>query len=101
MRSAFVTLLLIVAACGGGGPKPNVPTNGKPVVKREPALDEVHFASTKQLTFGGENAEAYWSWGGDQLMMQASPNSSVSCDRIYRFKTGDPKNMTQVSNGKG
>jgi Tol biopolymer transport system component len=99
MRSLLLVTVTLLAACGGGSPTPNVPTSGKPL-KRDPSVDEVHFASVKQLTFGGENAEAYWSWGGDQLMMQASP-AGVSCDRIYRFKTSDAKNMTQVSNGKG
>ena len=26
---------------------------------------ETHLANLRQLTFGGENAEAYWSWAGD------------------------------------
>ena len=36
------------------------------------------------LTAGGENAEAYWSWAGDQLILQARP-PGAACDRIFRM----------------
>ncbi len=99
-RRSPVGLLFVFAACGGGEPAPKVPVNDKPVGKRDPSADEVHFSSVKQLTFGGENAEAYWSWGGDQLILQAR-TGAMECDRIYRTKKSDVKTMTPVSNGKG
>ena len=34
--------------------------------------DEKHFKSLKQLTFGGDNAEAYWSFNGQLLSFQVT-----------------------------
>jgi Tol biopolymer transport system component len=65
--------------------------------KVEPPSSEPHLRDIKQLTFGGENAEAYWSFDGQQLIMQA--HRGEGCDQIYRLKPGaDP---VRVSNGKG
>jgi len=43
---------------------------------------EKHFTSIRQLTNGGENAEAYWSWSGDALIMQ-STSREAGCDQIF------------------
>ncbi len=43
-----------------------------------------HFKSVKQLTFGGDNAEAYWSYDDKKLVFQArNPRWNVSCDQIF------------------
>ncbi len=76
----------------GKGP-PIVPPKGE-------AEAEVHLADVRQLTFGGENAEAYWAFGGDQLILQARLGDA-GCDRIYRMKLDDPKSLIPVSSGKG
>ena len=34
--------------------------------------DEVHFKSLKQINFGGDNAEAYWSFDDKQLVFQSN-----------------------------
>lgn len=62
--------------------------------------DETHLANIRQLTFGGENAEAYWSHDGQQLIMQ-STRPGVTCDQIYRASPTDPAMQTMVSSGKG
>src|SRR5215510_10627482 len=36
-----------------------------------PTEPEVHLKDPVQLTFGGENAEAYWSFDGSKLIYQA------------------------------
>jgi len=57
--------------------------------------DEKHFRTLKQLTFGGDNAEAYWSFGGDRLIFQSTnPAWGESCDQIYVFNpfTDDLRN---------
>jgi Tol biopolymer transport system component len=68
----------------------------------EPAHpDEPHLADLRQLTFGGENAEAYWSWSGKELILQSRP-SGQGCDRIHRMDWMDEKApMRPVSNGQG
>jgi TolB protein len=61
--------------------------------------EEKHLKNVRQLTFGGQNAEAYWSPDGKKLIFQASPEG-VPCDRIYilDLETGKTE---QVSSGKG
>ncbi|MFT3885829.1 MAG: hypothetical protein QM724_10470 [Flavobacteriales bacterium] len=50
------------------------------------APGEKHFAHLKQLTFGGDNAEAYWSFGGSLLSFQAHNKSwGDDCDQIFTF----------------
>ena len=60
---------------------------------------ERHLTNIKQLTFGGENAEAYFSFDGKQLIFQ-SKRDGHPCDRIYRMNI-DGSNLQQVSNGEG
>lgn len=57
---------------------------------------ERHFKRIKQLTFGGDNAEAYWSFSGKQLVFQSTnPAWGEECDQIHvldPFKA-DTRNM--------
>jgi Tol biopolymer transport system component len=47
---------------------------------------ETHFRSLKQLTFGGDNAEAYWSFNDQQLVFQSNFSKwDVNCDQIFYF----------------
>lgn len=60
---------------------------------------EKHLANIKQLTFGGENAEAYFSSNGKQLIFQSKRDGN-GCDRIYSMNV-DGTATKQVSNGEG
>src|SRR2546421_3061873 len=60
---------------------------------------EKHLKNMKQLTFGGENAEAYFSFDGKQLIFQ-SKRDGRQCDQIYRMNI-DGSNVRMVSNGEG
>lgn len=45
---------------------------------------ETHFKSLRQLTFGGDNAEAYWSFDDSTLVFQAKNEKwGAHCDQIY------------------
>jgi Tol biopolymer transport system component len=70
---------------------------GKPYVQSLP--DEKRFKDIRQLTFGGENAEAYFSPDGTKLIYQATLEKG-SCDQqfVLDLATG---NVTRVSSGKG
>lgn len=47
---------------------------------------ETHFKSLKQLTFGGDNAEAYWNFANDRLVFQVTNKAwGDSCDQIRWF----------------
>ena len=45
---------------------------------------EGHLKNIRQLTWGGNNAEAYWSFSGDQLIFQSDyAEWGVECDQIF------------------
>lgn len=60
---------------------------------------EKHLRNIKQLTFGGENAEAYFSTDGKQLIFQ-STRDGRECDQIYSMNV-DGSNVRLISNGDG
>jgi TolB protein len=60
---------------------------------------ENHLKNVRQLTFGGENAEAYFSFDGKQLIFQ-SKRDGHPCDQIYRMNV-DGSNLKMISNGEG
>lgn len=53
----------------------------------------------KQLTAGGENAEAYWSPDGRRLIFQ-STRDDLKCDQIF-IMNADGSDQHMVSTGKG
>src|SRR5689334_4088997 len=61
--------------------------------------EEKHLRNIKQLTFGGENAEAYFSGDGRQLIFQ-SKRDGRACDQIYTMNA-DGSNVHMVSTGDG
>ena len=60
---------------------------------------EPHLSNIRQLTFDGENAEAYFSSDGRRLIFQ-STHGGAGCDQIYTMNV-DGSALTRVSNGKG
>ena len=68
--------------------------------------DESHLRNVQQLTFGGDNAEAYWSFDGKAITFQrTSVKDGVPCDQIYYGKVptkpGEKFTYKLVSTGKG
>jgi Tol biopolymer transport system component len=60
---------------------------------------EQHLSNVRQLTFEGENAEAYFSFDGRRLILQ-STRGGAACDQIYKMNV-DGTGLTRVSSGKG
>jgi TolB protein len=60
---------------------------------------EKHLRGIKQLTFGGENAEAYWSFDGKQITLQ-STREGLKADQIF-VMNADGSSSRMVSTGKG
>jgi TolB protein len=60
---------------------------------------EKHLRNIRQLTFGGENAEAYFSADDKQLIFQ-STRDGRQCDQIYTMNI-DGSKVKMVSNGEG
>jgi Tol biopolymer transport system component len=91
---ALVAAVLVSAlgACGEESP-------ASPAVSREPFPGERRLENVRQLTFGGQNAEAYWSFAGDRLVFQSTrPPHAV--DQIY-VMGADGSSPRLVSTGKG
>ena len=118
--------LLLLSACGGSptgapGPtgksetksevKPETKPEAKPETKPEaapeaktdpsvPLAGERHFAGKlRQLTDGGENAEAYFS-GDEQRLVFQSTREGDACDQIYTMDVATAA-VQRVSSGKG
>ncbi len=98
----FLGMLIILAACNNSSKT----TNGTAVTAdtlRYP--EESHFKNIQQLTFGGDNAEAYWSFDGKMLVFQrTSIKDGLPCDQIFVGKVpkpGKPFEYKLLSTGKG
>jgi TolB protein len=61
--------------------------------------DEKHLRNVKQLSFGGQNAEAYFSADGKKLIFQ-STREDLKCDQIFTMNI-DGSDLHMVSTGKG
>ncbi len=63
------------------------------------AAEDRHLKNLRQLTSGGSNAEAYFSWDGKRIIFQSS-REGYRCDQIFTMKT-DGSDVRLVSTGKG
>jgi TolB protein len=77
----------------------------QPVADSMHYANEKHFKNIQQLTFGGDNAEAYFSFNGKYLVFQkTNPKEGIECDQIFIGKIpkkGEPFVPKMVSTGKG
>ena len=92
MKIALIVLIQIAATFSsfGFGPATDDPL-------RLP--EEKHLRNIRQLSFGGENAEAYFSADGKKLIFQ-STRDGRACDQIYTMNI-DGSDARMVSTGKG
>ncbi len=108
-KVVVVTLfLMIMSACHVfHGSKADGRTGATKIVNKVMYEQEKkHFKSVKQLTFGGDNAEAYWSFDDTKLVFQArNPRWNVPCDQIFIMNADQPLDSVHmpkmVSTGKG
>ena len=63
-----------------------------------PAGAERHLVNVRQLTSGGENAEAYFSPDGRRLIYQTNPGTPGTCDQIFSMNI-DGSDKRQLSKG--
>jgi TolB protein len=68
--------------------------------------EEKHFKNLQQLTFGGDNAEAYFSADSKWLIFQRTdPKDGIKCDQMFIGKVpelpGEPFEPRAISSGKG
>jgi len=58
---------------------------------------EKHLKNITQLTFGGDNAEAYWSFDGSKLVFQANNKAwGLECDQIFVMDASKPLDSLEI-----
>jgi TolB protein len=94
-RSVTITLSVALASCTHGE------TRGTPAagIAALALPQERHLRNIRQLTFGGENAEAYFSFDGRELVFQ-STRDGRQCDQEY-VMGADGSAPRMVSTGRG
>ena len=90
---------LTLIAVGVGSCASKVATGASQVFV-SPERGEGHLANIRQLTFGGNNAEAYFSTDGKQLVFQRQEEVDRGCDQQYLIRA-DGSGLRRVSNGWG
>lgn len=95
MMKPWISTFLLLAACGGT----QVQTTSNARVFPASA-DEPRLANLRQLTNGGENAEAYFDADGKQLIFQSTRPPEIPCDQIFSMNL-DGSNLRRISNGQG
>ena len=104
MRSIlyFLPLSLLFLACGSEtASNASAETDIPDTLRYE---QERYISNLRQLTFGGDNAEGYFSFDGRQVVFQATnPAWEVPCDQIFTMPlTGtEGGRVPMVSTGKG
>ena len=68
--------------------------------------EEKNFSNLRQLTFGADNAEAYWSYDNQYIIFQrTAPKEGIACDQMFIGKVpqqeGEKFEYKMVSTGKG
>ena len=113
MIRALTTLLIMAAitfaGCMNSGENPHKDDSGDSRLKDGQLIypeEKEYFKSLEQLTFGGNNAEAYWSFDDDKLVFQATNEEwGASCDQIYVTDVANPamkeETPKMVSTGDG
>jgi Tol biopolymer transport system component len=94
----FASCIVVMCALSGGILESSASAQGAQSELRDSR--EAHLADIRQLTFGGENAEAYWSPDGQSLIFQ-SARPPFECDQIFRMAADGSGEPELLSTGKG
>ena len=95
-----LAIFSIVGACSPTAVPRRAPTPAAGVNIARPAdPGEPHLTNVRQITDGGENAEAYFSDDGNWITFQSSRNGRT-CDQQFVMRT-DGSDIHRVSNGNG
>ena len=110
MNKVVLILAIIMFVSCKSDPKKIVPTTEKEtsLMAGSDTLiypEEKYFKSIRQLTFGGDNAEAYWSWDDKQMIFQSNNEAwGLECDQMFLMNIEESfkdKKPPMVSTGMG
>jgi TolB protein len=106
MRLARLLNVLVIApaasflvACSSQIPATTPAPAASVNIPRAAEADEPHLTNIRQITNGGENAEAYFSRDGQWITFQSSRDGRT-CDQQYVMRA-DGTGLRRVSNGNG
>lgn len=101
MKRLVFLSALVLAAAGTAAMRPSLAARSIQAPAGSLLLPgERHLANLTQLTFGGENAEAYFSSDGARLIFQSHRPPETSCDQMFTMKI-DGTDVKRVSTGAG
>jgi Tol biopolymer transport system component len=112
IKLLFFGLILTISSCKQTSTDQESNDVDATAVSEEPSEEgliypgETHFKNMRQLTFGGDNAEAYWSFDDKMLVFQSSNKGwDLGCDQIFytELETSDMRNQQpkMISTGLG
>ena len=101
LASLFV--LCVLFSCKDKSTTEDTPTLEKEIsnIKKQVIIDmvandslifpeEKHFKAIKQVTFGGDNAEAYWSFDDKQIVFQSNYKEwGMECDQMFLMNVNE------------
>jgi TolB protein len=96
-RATILPILLVTLACGQGTTPAPAPSGM--LIQPAPG-EQTHLRNIRQLTFGGNNAESYFSRSGKQIIFQRQEKVDSACDQEY-IMNRDGSGMRRISNGWG
>ncbi len=99
IRRQLAAVAAFALACTTNDTVPEATTPASEVF-HQPMEGETHLANIRQLTFGGNNAEAYFSADGTRLIFQRQDSVEAGCDQQYVMNI-DGSGLRRVSNVLG
>src|SRR5262245_17022422 len=95
-RTHFTAVAVLATAVFASAQAQTPETPAGPRISITPAAGETHLTNIRQLTYGGENAEAYFSPDGQWLIFQ-STRDGRSCDQEFIMRSADGSAVRRVS----
>ena len=100
MKQSFFLLFLcatFLSCTQNKKSKPEAKSGATEIINTLHYPQEKHLKNIKQLTFGGDNAEAYFSFDNTKLTFQATNKKwGLSCDQIYTMSASKPLDSTEI-----
>lgn len=94
-RNIFLILAIVIVSCKDKKEeetqtKKDATSGATKIVNVIHYPQEKHLKNIKQLTFGGDNAEAYWSFDSKKITFQANTKEwGLNCDQIFIMNISD------------